>query len=353
MVKSNGYPERYDFDFNTLQLADRDKSQAKLECKELVRLGYPELAGLTIGDMCIIGDRDAEPSVVVWGDSHVNMYGTGFDRLLREWGRAAYFLRVGACPPILNVERIVKADHCSRFNRSVFELIAKRKNVDTVVIGGRFALYILGRYDNAEGGREFGQELFVDSLDRNAGENRIDAVMREFRETLAALQAEGKKLVLLYPVPEVGLNVPMTLTKTLLRGQSFTHSHEQYLKRQSDVMSALDAVGGDVFRIFPDTILCARDGGRCAVRKDDVIFYHDDNHLTATAAEMVLDTYAPALCEFLAGARQQGFHVLERSPDESIADWRHRHVGTGDWAAGARTGPRSRWCRALGGGSRH
>lgn len=149
--------------------------------------------------------------------------------------------------------------------------------------------------------RKFGQDLFVDSLERNTGENRVEAVMREFRETLDALHAEGKKLVLLYPVPEVGLNVPMTLTKTLLRNQSFSHSHEQYLKRQADVVAALGTVGGDVFRIFPDTILCARDSDRCAVQKDGVIFYHDDNHLTATAAEMVLDAYTPALGKFLAG----------------------------------------------------
>jgi len=301
VVKSGGYPERYSFNFNTLQLADRDKSQDKLKCEDLDRKKYPELKNLPVGDMCIIGDRTTEPSVVIWGDSHVDMYGTGFDRLLREWGRAAYFLRVGACPPILDVERIDKADHCSRFNWSVFELIAASKSVDTVVIGGRFALFMYGRYDNGEGGKEFGSELLYESLSRDQGEGRIDGVMREFRETLAALQAEGKKLVLLYPVPEVGLNVPSTLTKTLLRGQSFTHSYEQYLKRQAEVIAALDAVGGDVFRIFPDTILCVRDSGRCEVQRDGVIFYHDDNHLTATAAEMVLDTYAPALGRFLAG----------------------------------------------------
>lgn len=62
-------------------------------------------------------------------------------------------------------------------------------------------------------------------------------------------------------------------------------------------------------------MLCSRENGRCAVQKDGMIFYHDDNHLTATAAEMVLDTYTPALEKFLNGVQTASPPRLRTEPE--------------------------------------
>ena len=104
-------------------------------------------------------------------------------------------------------------------------------------------------------------------------------------------------MVLVYPVPEVGYDVPSTLARLALKQRpidSFTRPFSAYKNRQKAVFAALDDVGPSdhLIRIYPHERLC--DETRCIVSLDGQPLYHDDDHLSLVGADYVAPSFEPA-----------------------------------------------------------
>ena len=126
-----------------------------------------------------------------------------------------------------------------------------------------------------------------------------ELLAQAYRNSIKSLLSAGKKVILVYPVPEAGWNVPDYLVRyywaTL--DSAFHHSvastsYEVYKRRNQNTIDALDKIGihKNLIRIYPDELFCNREiSGRCITQKDDVIFYLDDNHLSNAGARIVID----------------------------------------------------------------
>ena len=113
------------------------------------------------------------------------------------------------------------------------------------------ALYLYGRYDNGEGGIEYGHRMDVYPVgEDDLNEERIDMVLERLKLTIDLLLSANKKVILLYPAPEVGYIVPTTLMKVIWRGGDLTHSYTKYQECQSKIISALNSMQGD--KVFPN-----------------------------------------------------------------------------------------------------
>ena len=121
----------------------------------------------------------------------------------------------------------------------------------------------------------------------------MSAAIRELAE-------HGHRVVLIYPIPEVGWRVPRMLTRLLrdsglaemrrkLAEQPITTSLEVYTKRSSESFALLDSVKHpNIFRVYPHKLFCeTRLAGRCVTHNDTHAFYRDDNHLSDTGAELL------------------------------------------------------------------
>ena len=104
----------------------------------------------------------------------------------------------------------------------------------------------------------------------------------------------GKRVVLIYPIPEIGRDVPITMAKAKLFGfdlQGISVSYKAFLKRNSTVIKAFDELGQlpGLIRVRPSSVLCntfIKD--RCAAIIDNRPFYYDDSHLSNTGAALVV-----------------------------------------------------------------
>ena len=118
--------------------------------------------------------------------------------------------------------------------------------------------------------------------------------------TVQKILDAGHTVVLLYPIPEVGIHVPKTLLKRI-DGKYFsardiatqnpvTTSYKVFEKRTKKSAQILDSINGEkVFRIFPSKIFCEQSSlGRCATHNSEVSFYRDDDHLSEFGAELIL-----------------------------------------------------------------
>ena len=111
---------------------------------------------------------------------------------------------------------------------------------------------------------------------------------------------QGHKLILVYPVPEMGFNVPRQLNSKFIKSRLnfskfltpiLSGSYEVYKKRQNPVFEILDNVQNpNIYRVYPHKFFCdtiVKD--RCVANDKENIFYHDDDHLSLKGSKYVVD----------------------------------------------------------------
>lgn len=246
-------------------------------------------------------DAGAPPTIVLWGDSHAAIYAAALEELAQPSGRAVRLFAHGrgGVPPLPGVERVDRggADGAA-YHEEVLQLIESESTIDSVVIVARWSLYLLGPAPG-EGGR---RPLLV-GHDGVAAEP-WELLSRGLGEVVARLRRAGKRVVLVGPVPEFGVDVPRALALLAARGQApeeLVVTEEAFLARQGRVLALLDAhAGPGVLRVNPHELLRLPGPGPAryrAMADGDATLYFDDDHLSLTGARFVAPAFAPLFAE--------------------------------------------------------
>ena len=235
--------------------------------------------------------------VALFGDSHLASISTELKKALgRKYNfRTANF---GGCPfHITSYGYFLDGSE----NLCSIELQQKRMNflpekASIVVLGGRYPLYLSRKpFDNTDGS--------VESI------NRIDyfhsSVKKtfelDFLNTVSTLIEMGHRIVLVYPLPEVAVNVPRYIFKQSKKNESnseinfifepLTTSYEVYKKRTSSTFKLFDSnQSPNIYRVYPHKLFCDKEiKGRCVTHNNDNAFYFDDDHPSAIGSEMIVE----------------------------------------------------------------
>lgn len=124
-------------------------------------------------------------------------------------------------------------------------------------------------------------------------------ISEAFVDSIKSILKSGRRVILIYPIPEVGWDVPMRLVKSYLyinnrqkiKPEDASTLFSRFLDRNKDAYDALDAIGEDknLIRIKPEHIFCnSYIKGRCITHIDAKPLYFDDNHLSNDGADMVV-----------------------------------------------------------------
>ena len=246
--------------------------------------------------------------IILVGDSHINVIAPTFKKWAKDAGILFSKSAWGGCQLILNMNRVSKIDFTPH-KRCKTSLQEKRIEFITssepsiVIIGGRLPLVIEeDRFNNGEGGYEGEMEDFLQN-ESNSLENiseRQSAIKENYLLTVQKILDAGHTVVLLYPIPEVGIHVPKTLlrridgkyflAKEIVTQNPITTSYNVFEERTEKAVRLLDSIKGErVFRIYPSAILCEQTNlGRCVTHDSDVSFYRDDDHLSSFGADLIL-----------------------------------------------------------------
>ena len=167
-----------------------------------------------------------------------------------------------------------------------------KEKTSTVIILGRLPLYLSKRYfDNGEGGIE-GKE-WIHEYRSNGKYLNLES---SFTRNLNEIAANGNKIILIYPIPEVGWNVPNEILKRFIFEKKdfivdnyVTTSYDTFKKRTESSFKLLDTIQGQkILRIYPHELFCDNlISDRCISHDDDEIFYSDDDHLSEIGAKML------------------------------------------------------------------
>lgn len=255
---------------------------------------------------CALGAAGAERRFALFGDSHARALFDALDEAAREAGLAGVAYMSEACPPLLTTDSLhddVPARRCRRLRDDFFAKLATPEVAPVVVMHSRWTMVMEHvRFDNGEGGHEPGAPASWEGAG-SATLGHEAALAADFARSVRAVLDSGRAVVLVYPVPEAGWDVPRRMMKQLRAGVPLapadaSTSVQAYRRRTERARAALDAIGTHprLHRVDPAAHLCdAEVAGRCVTQAGGVPLYFDDNHLSRVGARRVADAIVPLL----------------------------------------------------------
>ncbi|MCH2192405.1 MAG: hypothetical protein MK188_15985, partial [Gammaproteobacteria bacterium] len=165
---------------------------------------------------------------------------------------------------------------------------------------GRFALY--------QNGDRFAEEPGYPVLltNKRSGEPSPEALRNLVVETIEDLLKQNIKVVLVYPVPEMGFDVPKTFVKNYgsvsplklkqeLETNPLSIKRIKFTQRTKKIVEAFDSIPNNtlLIRLDPAKVLC--DQTKCYANDRNELFYYDDNHISPNAAQRLIDSIVPEL----------------------------------------------------------
>jgi peptidoglycan/LPS O-acetylase OafA/YrhL len=235
-----------------------------------------------------IGAPGVRPTIAIVGDSHAGMLLYSLEKVLIQIGKSSYVraggdMYVDHYPPFYHLE-----DKYNNILRETNEIL-QDTSISTVILSARYTLRLENTpFDNKEGGTEILPSMY-NGRTREQKKDIGSSIMLSAQNLIDL----GKKIVIVYPVPEVGWHVPNTLQKIFIRhlDRDLSTSYDVYRHRNSSIMEIFDSIpdGPNVLKIRPDKIFCNTFvTDRCAVHLGSDVFYSDDNHLSVVGADLVV-----------------------------------------------------------------
>jgi peptidoglycan/LPS O-acetylase OafA/YrhL len=237
----------------------------------------------------------AATNVYAFGDSHFSSLSPQLVNSVSDQFNYTE-VNLGGCPFALNAFGIFHTGKRTPCNSDIqaarFNLISEDQSI--VILGGRFPLYLSGvKFDNQEGGVEGGK---WGSFETTTGLSFEE----EFSSTVQRLIEQGHRVVLVYPIPEVGVDVKQYIFDAVF-GKNIsdiedlivplTTSYDVYLERSKKTFELFDKIQSpSIYRVYPHTLFCNRKiSGRCITHDNENIFYADDDHPSAHGSQMIVD----------------------------------------------------------------
>ncbi|MGX7893847.1 acyltransferase family protein [Tsuneonella sp. HG222] len=264
----------------------------------------------TFEQSCLRGASGPVRMAII-GDSHAAALAQGFDPVLAQTGTRMRLLVAAGCPPVSDPRVMSELQpHCPAFAEKVLAWLEAQPDIPVVAMAARWPYsFHHDFYDNGEGGVEIGPD---DGLERDPARDRLFA--QAVKATVDRLLAAGKTVVLVYPVPEPGWDVPKFLVHRYLQGKPAAMpsiDEARWRERAADAVSMLDALGTDprIVRVRPASQTCGRPSpGRCALGIGATPWYFDDDHPSAEGTLVMIDgaLRATGAIQPLAKALRQG-----------------------------------------------
>lgn len=201
------------------------------------------------------------------------------------------------------------------YNNNEIKFSYKKQNVikeilisnpnSIIIIGGLLPQYLSNmNFDNEEGALFRGK---LDSYYKHYTNNK-KSTEEGIIESINELLINDNKIIIIYPVPEVGWNTAQEIFRRyriiefkkvfnkLLGNQQFAKntevaistSYNVYKKRTNASFLLLNRINNkNIYRVFPDRLFCNSNTMRCLASDENYIYYTDNIHLSKKGAEMI------------------------------------------------------------------
>jgi peptidoglycan/LPS O-acetylase OafA/YrhL len=225
----------------------------------------------TAGHDCTFGPDHGTP-VVVFGDSHADQWSEAIRSIGASHGWRIHQFTKAACPaqnlaPRRGVGDPYNQPECLRWRDGAL--------ADIQAVAPRI--------------------IFVSSLSTYVPDR--DDVEQAWDDTLTALRATGAKIVYIADTPYPGFQIADCMSGAMDNWHKCDFELDGFTRIEPILDEQARGQSTDILTIGVNDLLC--DGNLCFPARNKILFYRDDSHLTATAAEVL----EPALVRQLDAAR--------------------------------------------------
>ena len=196
----------------------------------------------------------------------------------------------------------IPALNCETVNKNYLKYLADYEFIDTVILAARWTQSVERyRYDNSVGGKEYGEEFYLDVIS-DTGEKlshpepiRKNLILESYGLFIQSLLNMNKRVIVVLPVAEMGFDIPNTYAKLLSldnKTSSIEIPFKSYFERNKSVVSffqklLVDDETKNLRLIDPNQDSCSKTQGVCYGVKNGMILYFDDDHISKIKAKFV------------------------------------------------------------------
>ena len=176
--------------------------------------------------------------------------------------------------------------------------IQKNIYIEKLLSQGIFLVIIHQRWINQMFERVSYVPIGISTLSKEEQEKYL---IKGIKSTIQTILNQGHDLILVYPVPEMGFDVPRKLqTENYLTIRSIfnkninipilSSSYDIYKKRNKIIFETLDSIKEpNLYRVYPHNSFCdIVIINRCVANNKSHLFYYDDNHLSLEGSKYVV-----------------------------------------------------------------
>lgn len=234
--------------------------------------------------------------VVALGDSHTSAMVTA---IAEAGGKNAGVVQwsYSGCPYVLDLKftpkllaRKKRNFACQTFVKWATDRLDSLPGEIPVVIASRYAVRIFGHNEDSQTPSK------PDAYFSQPYETRDERLFAEFKEAIvktACQAASHRKVYLVRPIPEMGVDVPRVLSRRLLRGvrEDVSITRADYLSRNQWVWEAQDEAARrcGVGILDPTEFLC--DADRCYGSRNMQPYFSDDDHLSEVGNKLLVPMF--------------------------------------------------------------
>jgi len=246
------------------------------------------------GELCGLGDKSgsAKPAFVVWGDSHSDALAPLLNALGQKYGMQGVAFNGGGCIPVLGVRQAPPVASCEKQNQRALQYV-RDNDIKNIFLVARWSYYVMGGPDGL-------RAAMITDSDRisRSPEEAARAFQRNLAATVRMLGQEGRNVYIIKQVPEqFDFDTRAAFYRAVRTGQDaglnavIAKDNETY---QALADAAIDTLASEarIIIIDPATVLCEKNGV-CALEKDGMLLYRDENHLSVEGAMTLQQLFAP------------------------------------------------------------
>lgn len=233
-----GWSERLSDEKAYILSSTKDYSPVRDKCH--FSSGVPET-----NQYCILGVKDGDPKLFVWGDSHGAEMSYALSKLT-----GIYTATYSACPPVVGFTSTERPE-CQMHNTRVLNFILSNENIKDVVLSANYSKY--------------------------EGDERYSGFINGFENTVKKLTDAGKVVTVLDQIPAPGVNIPNDLANVnVVVNKTFKYNDVTFKKIHLES-------GINVFHF--ENYLCVSND--CGMMFENHPISFDDNHLSLTVAKIM------------------------------------------------------------------
>jgi len=258
----------------------------KVKDSDVLSIGGESCNNRSVEDSCVITRNKDNKSIYILGDSSLRTLSSSLleNSIISDYN----LIHFTGNDCIFIFDKNPSEDSCP--NKNIKEKNEFGRNIkDSIIVyGARFPRYFSGTGFNNGTVREENDIIVIDGL------------KEEIVKTLKTFERNNNLIILIYPIPAQGWNVPeLFFYKDLPTNATVSYPNKIWFERQKESVAFLDSLElKNIVRIYPSDIFCNKlVEGSCVGAINGNIFYSDDDHLSLKGSRFISDEIVNYLSE--------------------------------------------------------